>query len=145
MSVLPSVTANDTRRLSPRTILPGLTRPPIRMRVPGETCFSTTSLGELKKTIESRSAPSTNTEATARIPRLAPIRISRRCWRVISSRLTFEPQRPDHILDAAEFFRIVGQRAFGIFGRGMGPITFAEHRIGAQQTLPAFEVVSILL
>ena len=52
ISVLPSVTSKRTLRLLPRTSLPSLTRPPSRMRVPGSTCFSTTSLGELKNTIE---------------------------------------------------------------------------------------------
>src|SRR5262245_54398224 len=72
-------------------MLPGFTSPPIRMRVPGAICFSARSVGELKKTIESRRAPSTNATAMASTPRLAPIRINRRCLRVISSR-AFEPQ-----------------------------------------------------
>src|SRR5262249_14692157 len=60
--------------------------PQIRIRVPGGWCFSTTSVGELKNTIESRSAPSTSAAAIASTPRLVPIRTSRRCLRVIPSR-----------------------------------------------------------
>ena len=64
MARLPSVTSKRTLRLSPRTRLPGATSPPRRMRVPGATCFSTTSVGELKNTIESFSALSTSAAAT---------------------------------------------------------------------------------
>ena len=39
--------------------------PPSRMRVPGAICFSATSLGELKNTIESRNALSISATAIA--------------------------------------------------------------------------------
>jgi hypothetical protein len=54
------------------------------MRVPGAICFSATSLGELKNTMEELKALSTNAAAVASTPRLAPIMISRRCLRVIA-------------------------------------------------------------
>jgi hypothetical protein len=53
------------------------------MRLPGAIFFSTTSVGELKNTIESRSANNTSVAAMASTPIPEPIRISRRCLRVI--------------------------------------------------------------
>ena len=79
----------------------------MRIRVPGDSDFSATSVGELKKTIESRSAPSTRAVAAARTLTLTPIKINRRCLRVI--RLV-QPREPCHMFDAAEFVRIAGER-----------------------------------
>ena len=53
----------EIRRRAPR--VPSLTSPPSRMRVPGSSCFSTTSVGELKNTMESLSVVSTSAAASA--------------------------------------------------------------------------------
>ena len=74
-----------TDRLLPRTTVPFLTSPPSLMRVPAGTCFSTTSLGELKKTIESRSALSISETANATTAIPLPIKTRRRCLRVIAA------------------------------------------------------------
>src|SRR5262249_5882080 len=142
---LPPATATRHVSLPPRSKLPGFTRPPIRMRAPGTTCFSARSVGELKNTMESRIALSTSATAMARTPRLAPIKINRRCFRVISSRSTFEPQAPDHVVDPPELVGIVCKRPFCIRGGGMRFVTLAEDHISSQQALPAFNVVAVLL
>jgi len=56
----------------------------MRRRVPGLTFFSTTSLGELKKTRSSLSALSTNATASASTASAVPISEKRRCLRVIA-------------------------------------------------------------
>src|SRR5215472_5374731 len=64
-------------------MLPGTTRPPRRMRVPGATCFSVRSVGELKKTIESLSAERTRPAARPSTATPAEINARRRCLRVM--------------------------------------------------------------
>src|SRR5215475_2339907 len=98
------------------------------MRLPGWMCFSTTSLGELKNTMESLSALSTNPAASARTPRLPPIRTRRRCLRVMSA---FEPQFLDQLVQMAEPIGIAIERAAGVAGRSSRLILVAEHHIGA--------------
>jgi hypothetical protein len=91
--------------------------------------------------MESRNAPSTSAEAIASTPKLVPIRISRRCLRVIPPLSAFKPQTFDHVFDPAELFGIIGECALGI---GSGCVRFAsspQHHIGAQQSLPAINVV----
>src|SRR5215475_2818901 len=145
MSVVPSITENRTSKLSPRSTLPGFTSPPILIRVPGTTCFLATSVGELKKTIESRNAPSTSAAAIVSTPKLVPIRTSRRCLRVIPSRSAFKPQTLDHIFDPTELIGIIGECPPRIGGSCVRFVPFTEHHISAQQPLPAINVVSILL
>src|SRR5215470_14434639 len=113
-------------------MLPGFTNPPIRIRVPGATCFSARSVGELKKTIESRRAPSTNAPAMARMPRLVPIKINRRCLRVILSRSTFKPQALDHVVDPPQLVGIVGKSPSGVRSGGLRFVAVAEDHISAQ-------------
>src|SRR5262245_499691 len=145
MSVFPSVTEKRTSRLSPRSTLPGFTNPPILIRVPGTTRFSATSVGELKNTMESRNAPSTSAAAIASTPKLVPIRTSRRCLRVIPFRSAFKPQTLDHVFDPAELIGIIGECALGIGSGCVRLVSFSQQHIGAQQPLPAINVVSILL
>src|SRR3972149_4908749 len=134
-------------KFSPRWTLPGLTSPPTRMRVPGAICFSAISVGELKNTIESLIALSTSTAAIANTPRLEPIRIRRRCLRVITYRSCspFEPQAFDHVVDLAKLVGIAGQRPLGIGGGGLRLVALAQHPIGAQQAVPSLDVVAVLL
>src|SRR3972149_6685181 len=133
-------------KLSPRWTLPGLTSPPTRIRVPGAICFSAMSVGELKNTIESLSALSTSTAAIASTPRQEPIRIRRRCLRVITSHScsTFEPQTFDDVIDLAKLVGVAGQCAPCVDGGGLRPVAFAQHHIGAQQALPSIEIVAVL-
>src|SRR6185437_15734670 len=147
MSLLPSVTSKRIFRSAPRTTLPGLTRPPMRMRVPGAMCFSSTSLGELKNTIEPLSALSTRPTATARTPTLPPIKTSRRCLRVIAMRAcsTLKPQALDRIVDLPKLVRLAGQRPLGVGSGGHRLVAVAQHDISAQQPLPTFDVVAVLL
>ena len=105
-----------------------MTRPPSRMRVPGATCFSTTSLGELKNTMESRNALSISATATASTPSPPPIRTRRRCLRVIVVRLrrimlssAFETQIFDEIVDALDLVGTIRQRAPGVGWRRPSP------------------------
>src|SRR3569623_2429491 len=142
MSCLPSVTSKRIFKSAPRSTLPGFTSPPTRMRVPGTSCFSMTSLGELKKTIEPESAFSTRPTAMARTPTLPPIRTSRRCLRVIAMRSAFEPELLDHVLDLPELVRVARQRALGVARGGGGLVAVTEHNIGTQQPLPTVDVAA---
>src|SRR5262249_34810445 len=143
MTPLPSVTSNFTARFSPRTRLPGATSPPSRMRVPGAICFSETSVGELKNTIESLSAVSTSAAAMPSTPTPAAIRARRRCLRVIVSALDTELFYA--ILEAAELVRLVGQRAAGIAGGSASLVPIAQHHIGAQEPQPAVRIGTVAL
>src|SRR6185312_2529425 len=145
MSCSPSVTSKRIFRSVPRWTLPGLTSPPMRMRVPGAICFVSTSLGELKNTIEPLSAFSTRPTATARTPIEPPIRTSRRCLRVIAMVSAFEPQTFYHIIDLPQLVRVARQRALGIAGGRHGLVAVAEHDIGAQEALPTLDVAAVLL
>src|SRR5262249_7605319 len=100
------------------------------MRVPGARCFSTTSVGELKNKIESRSALSTKAAAIARTPRLAPIKTRPRCLRV-PPRSAFKPQAFDHIFDLAKLIGIFGERPLGVGCGSMRLIVLTQHHIGA--------------
>src|SRR5262245_6926377 len=111
------------------------------MRVPGGMLFSATSVGELKNTIESRNAPSTNAAAIASTPRLVPIKTRRLCLRVISA---FKPQTFDHFLYATELVRVTGERSLCVGGGLMGLVAFAQYHIGAQEPLPSFDIATIL-
>src|SRR6516165_10656221 len=117
MPFLPSVTSKRTVRLLPRATLPSLTSPPSLMRVPAGTCFSTTSLGELKKTIESRNALSISATATANTTSSLPIKTRRRRLRVIVapiSSLKPQTQTLDEIIDTLDLVGLVGQCAAGV-------------------------------
>ena len=83
------------------------------MRLPGATCFSTTSVGELKNTIESFSANSTSAAARPSTPSPAPIRVSRRCLRVMDDLASsaFQPQFLHQLIKPAELVGIVAERA----------------------------------
>jgi hypothetical protein len=85
------------------------------MRVPAGTCFSTTSLGELKKTIESRNALSISATATANTTIPLPIKTRRRCLRVIVAPfLSFEPETLDEIIDTLDLVGLIGQRTASV-------------------------------
>src|SRR5882757_625871 len=143
----PSVTSKRTARSLPRTTLPGLTRPPSRMRLPGATCFSTTSLGELKKTIESLSALSTSATATASTPSAEPIKTKRRRLRVIAAFLdlssTLEAQSLDQLVDLAELSGFGHERASRVAGCGTRFVALAQHHIGAHQSQPPLEIGAV--
>src|SRR5215813_8404018 len=101
------------------------------MRVPGLMCFSTTSVGELKKTMDSLSAPSTRATASASTPRAAPMRERRRCLRVIAQSrcLAFETQSLDEIVEPPQFDCIAGERTARIDDSGARLIRLAKHQI----------------
>jgi hypothetical protein len=121
-----------------------LTSPPSLMRVPAGTCFSTTSLGELKKTIESRSALSMSATAMANTAIPLPIKTSRRCLRVIVTPiLSLEPETFDEIVDALDLLGLVGQRPASVRRRVLGFIAVAKDCIGANQPHPAVDVLTV--
>src|SRR5882757_8650785 len=113
MVLLPSVTSKRTLRSALRTTLPSLTRPPSRMREPAGIFFSTTSVGELKKTIESFSAPSTSATATASTPSDEPINARRRCLRVMAP---FPKLVPDSVVGVRQSRAAPDDTVFGIEG-----------------------------
>src|SRR5580658_9778781 len=131
-------------------MLPSFTKPPSRMRMPGPICFSATSLGELKNTIESRNALSISATATASTPSPAPIKRRRRCLRVIYIRLrcmmlpsAFQPETFDEFVDPLDIVRMIRQRVPRIGGGILGLVAIAEYRIGAHQAQPAFDVAAL--
>src|SRR6185437_4112090 len=69
--------------LPPQTSVPGCTRPPSRNRLPGAICCSAAIVGVEKKTIESLSAYSTSPAAKPSTASALPIKVRRRCLRVI--------------------------------------------------------------
>src|SRR5215471_193409 len=144
MPFLPSVTSKRTVRLLPRATLPSLTSPPSLMRVPAGTCFSTTSLGELKKTIESRNALSISATATANTASPLPIKTRRRCLRVIVTPiLSFEPETFNKIVDALDLVGLIGQRTASICRGILGFIALAEDCIGANQANPTVGILAV--
>src|SRR5579862_5041578 len=131
-------------------MLPSFTSPPSRMRVPGPMCFSATSLGELKNTMESRNALSISATATASTPSPAPIRIRRRCLRVIYVPLrcmmlssAFQPETFDELVDPFDVVRVTLQCVPRIGGGILGLVAVAEYRIGAHQAQPAFDIAAL--
>src|SRR5580700_10660734 len=131
-------------------MLPSFTRPPSRMRVPGPICFSATSLGELKNTIESRNALSISATATASTPSPAPIRMRRRCLRVIYIGLrcmmppsAFQSETFDEVVDAFDLVRMIRQRVPRVGGGILGLVAVAEYGIGAHQAQPAFDIAAL--
>src|SRR5262245_51585029 len=169
MVLLPSVTSKRTCMFSPRTTLPSLTRPPRRMRVPAMICFSATSVGELKNTIESLSATRMRATAIATTPSAEPIRMRRLCLRVIASflrailvpwsdacharsrftfpghALAFEAKSFHEIVNAAQLVRLRGERTARVRDRCQGLLALAEHHIGAHQPQPSLEVRSVAI
>src|SRR5262245_48731172 len=145
MVLRPSVTSKRTARLSPRCTLPSFTRPPMRMRCPGLTCFSTTSVGELKNTIESLSARSTSATASASTPSAAPSKDRRRCLRVItfSGRSAFDPQSFDQVVEPPQLVRIAGERTPRIRRGGARLVGLPEHHIGANEPQPPLDVGAV--
>src|SRR5258705_9371996 len=138
-------------------MLPSFTRPPRRMRAPGAICFSTTSVGELKKTIEPSRAVSTRPTASTSTARAEPIRTSGRCLRVIesvvasllprlsyASRSAVEAQPFGQLIDPPELVGLGGKRATRLPGGRERPLTLAEHHIGAHQPEPSFDVGTVL-
>src|SRR5262245_31627733 len=137
------------------------------MRVPGLICFSTTSVGELKKTMESLSAPSTNATASASTPSAAPINVRRRCLRVIArfrayaliprmsfiakrsrcsgTELALEPQSLDEVVEPLQLAGLAGQRATRIYHGGAGLVGLAQHHIGAHQPQPSLHVGAVAI
>src|SRR6185437_12919388 len=87
-------------------------------------------------------ALSTNATASASTPRLAPIMVRRRCLRVMSA---LDPQRSDGVFDPPQLVGIARQRFARIGGRSMRLVALIEHHIGAQQALPAFDIVAVML
>src|SRR4029078_11829868 len=96
------------------------------MRVPGGMLFSATSVGELKNTIESRNAPSTNAAAIASTPRLVPSKTRVLCLRVISA---FKPQTFDHFFYPTEFVRVTGERSLCICGGLKGLVAVGQYYV----------------
>src|SRR5215469_4747959 len=114
------------------------------MRLPGATCLSTTSVGELKKTIDSRSALSTSATAMASTQSAEPIRNNRRFLRVIALApgfaqpvfSTLDAQPFDQFVDLVDLGGVAHQCAARIAGGGARLVTFAQHHIGAHQPQP---------
>src|SRR5882672_1945607 len=131
-------------RASPRTTLPGTTRPPRRMRTPGFTCFSTTSVGELKNTIESFSANSTRPTASPSTPTPAAIKAKRRCLRVMIRPSSFEAKLLNAIIEAPQLAGLGRERAACV-GRGiLRLVALAQHHIRAHEPQPALHVGTVL-
>src|SRR6266480_4074284 len=151
ISRLPSVTAKRTASLSSRAMLPALTSPPTRMRVPGVTRFSTTSVGELKNTMESLSAESTRRAATPRTLRAEPIRMRRRCLRVMPTILrapgasAFESKAFNERVEALNLYRVARQRTAGVGSGGEGLFALAEDRISTHQPQPSVEIGAVAI
>src|SRR6516164_1833867 len=137
MPFLPSVTSKRTVRLLPRATLPSLTSPPSLMRVPAGTCFSTTSLGELKKTIESRNALSISATATANTTSPLPIKTRRRRLRVIVAPISsVKPETLDLV-------GLIGQCAARVRRGLLGFIAVAEDCKGANQPHPTVDILAV--
>src|SRR5882672_11501923 len=149
MEFLLSVTSKRTWRLSPRSTLPSLTRPPSLMREPVAICFSATSVGELKKTIASLSAVSARATASASTVRAEPIRTRRRFLRVIVTFLVissaFETQALHELFDLAQLLRLAGERAARVTNCSQCLVAITEHHIGADEPLPSLDIRSIAL
>src|SRR5712691_4077653 len=149
MARLPSVTSKRTLRFSPRARVPGLTRPPSRMRAPDCTCFSATSVGELKNTIESLSALKTSAAATVSTARPQPINTRRRCLRVIDHRaawsLGLQRKRVHQFLEATHLVGVGGERLAGVEGGGARIVPLAQHTIGAHEPEPALDIGAVAL
>src|SRR5262245_44103383 len=144
MEFLPSVTSKRICRLSLRWTLPSFTRPPRRIRVPAAMCFSATSVGELKKTIESLSAPSTSATATASTERAEPMRTSRLCFRVIVTfPSAFEAQPFNQLVDLTQLLRLAGHSAAGLADRSQGLVALTQYHIGAHQAQPSLEIGTV--
>src|SRR5436305_2301092 len=118
--------------------------PPSRKRLPAATCFSATSLGDEKNTIESRMALSTRATAMASTANALPIRTRRRCLRVICAS-TSKAELLQLIVQFLQAQRITGQRASRVAGRSNRLVAITEHKIGPDQAHPAVEIVAILL
>src|SRR5215831_16603994 len=119
----------------------------MRKRVPGLTCFSTSSVGVLKKTMEPLSALSTNATASARMPRAAPIREKRRCLRVIiqSVGLAFQTKPSEQIVEPPQLGRIAGERAPRIGDGRARLVGLAQHHIGANEPQPFFDIAAVAM
>src|SRR4051812_37634184 len=115
------------------------------MRAPGATCFSSTSVGELKNTIASFKAYSTSPAARPSTPRPAPIRVSRRCLRVMealaSSAFQFELFRK--LIKPAKLVGILIKRTPRVRQCRKRAVPVAQHRIGAHQPQPALDVRAV--
>ena len=150
ISRLPSVTSKRTFRLSPRTKLPAFTNPPSRMRVPDAICFSATSLGELKNTIESRNALSMSATAIASTPSAAADQNQASPFAGHDSRFhrhdpssALEPEAFDQIVDTLGVVGTVAERALGVGGGVLSLVALTEHDIGAHQAQPAVDIGAI--
>ena len=119
----------------------------MRMRVPGLTCFSTTSVGELKNTIESLSATSTSATASASTPSAAPIKgqasllAGHRAVPVCA-----QPSSPSPLTSSSirrSLFGSLGERAPRIGGGGPRLVALAQHHIGAHQPQPSLDVGAV--
>src|SRR5262249_20772725 len=120
---------------------------PMRKRVPGLTCFSASSVGVLKKTMESLSALSTNATASARMPRAAPIREKRRCLRVIiqSVGLAFQTKPSEEVVEPAQLGRIADERGPRIENGRAAPAGLAQHHVGTNEPQPFFDIAAVAM
>src|SRR5580692_12901368 len=136
-------------RLLPCTKLPSFTKPPSRIRVPGSTCFAATSLGELKKTMESRNALSISATATASMASPPPISVRRRCLRVIAVGSTafcasaLEPKSFNEVIDLLDRIGMTCERMPRIGGGVFRLVAITQHAIGTNQTQPAVDVAAV--
>ena len=121
-----------------------MTSPPSLMRVPEGTCFSTTSVGELKKTMESRRALSISATATANTTSPLPIKTRRRRLRVIVAPISsVKPETLDEIIDTLDLVGLVGQCAARVRRGLLGFIAVAEDCIGANQPHPTVDILAV--
>src|SRR6266511_1856035 len=119
----------------------------MRMRVPGFTCFSTTSVGELKNTMESLSALSTSATASASTPSAAPISEKRRCLRVIVvlGPLAFKTKSSEKVIKPSQLDRIAGECTPRIDDGGTRLLRLAEHEVRANEPQPPLDVGAIAM
>src|SRR4029079_1724861 len=96
----------------------------------------------------SLSALSTSAMASARTPRLEPIRMRRRCLRVITVQTllsAFQPETLDQLVQPAKLVRILWQRAAGLGSGASRLVLVAQHHIGAKKPQPSLDVGTVLL
>src|SRR5262249_35250377 len=109
-------------------------------------CFSTTSVGELKKTMDSLSAPSTKATARAITPSAAPMRERRRCLRVMARlRLAFEAKSFEEIVEPPQFAGVARERTARMDDGGARLVGLAEHHIGANESQPSLHIAAVAM
>ena len=117
------------------------------MRAPGAMCFSATSVGELKKTIESLSAPSTSADRDRQHANRGADQHQTSLLAGHSAMFlpssAFEPQAFHQIVDAPQLVRIAAERTARIAGRGPRLVAVAQHHIGADEPQPSLDVGAV--